>query len=195
MHTAVGHSRAVRALLIAVLVIVAALGLLPRLASAQDPCPVLQPDCDTTTTSDAPPTSRQTSTSRATSTTDDDGTTGTTDRSSDDGTTTTRAASRTTQREQVTTSTLTVSTLHDVLIPGDGTAGSESTTTEPAEVASGGSGLSDGSLIAIVVAGLGVVALVAAVLTWRYWTATRPRLAEAPPPRRAGAPGRSVFLD
>jgi hypothetical protein len=41
------------------------------------------------------------------------------------------------------------------------------------------------------VAGLGVVAVVAAVLTYRNWVATRPRVVAAPAKRTS----RSAFLD
>jgi hypothetical protein len=46
----------------------------------------------------------------------------------------------------------------------------------------------------IVVAGLAVVAVTAGLLTWRYWSATRPRVVEAPP-TRPGRSARSAFLD
>jgi hypothetical protein len=60
-------------------------------------------------------------------------------------------------------------------VPGDGTQGAESTTTTEAtatKVSDGGP--SDGTLIALVIAGLVLIAIVVAVLTWRYWVATRP---------------------
>ena len=71
---------------------------------------------------------------------------------------------------------LTAATLHDVLVPGDGTEGAESTTTTQPELASADSGLSDEQLIFVIVAGLAMVALVVGVLTWRYWSATRPTI-------------------
>lgn len=178
MHTAAGHPRAPRALLFALLLAIAALGLLPHSAAAQDECPVLQPNCVTSTTEDVTST-----TVDGTTTTDPDEETSTTERTA------------TTQREEVTTTTLTVTTLHNVLIPGDGTAGSESTTTTAAPTATASSGLSDSALIAIVASALGLVALVAGILTWRYWSATRPRVVEAPPERAAPRAARSAFLD
>lgn len=173
MQRAADQRPARRARLAAVLAAVVALLVLPLLlsgpAQAQtDPCPILDPDCivSTTTTEDV------------TTTTEEPEETSTTVR-----TTTTRA--------EVTTSTLTVTTLHDVLIPGDGSAGAESTTTTDPAVASGDSGVSDESLIMAVVVALGLVAVMVAVLTWRYWHATRPRVVETPPARTS----RSALLD
>jgi hypothetical protein len=85
----------------------------------------------------------------------------------------------------VTTATLsatTVTTHQDLLVPGDGTAGAESTTTTSPTGAQGGGpgGPSDGALLALITGGLVVLAGLVAVLTWRYWVATRP----APAPRR-----------
>ncbi|MFZ6003729.1 MAG: hypothetical protein ACOYXM_07310 [Actinomycetota bacterium] len=69
------------------------------------------------------------------------------------------------------------STSDDVLVPGDGTEGAElTTTTEVTATRISSGGPSDGTLIALVVLGLVVIALVVAVLTWRYWVATRPPL-------------------
>jgi hypothetical protein len=83
--------------------------------------------------------------------------------------------------EQVVTEpTFTVSTLQNVLIPGDGTEGAENTTTTAKRLASGSDGLSDEQLILLIVGGLGIAAGVVGLLTWRYWTATRPTVA---PPR------------
>src|SRR3546814_997755 len=71
---------------------------------------------------------------------------------------------------------LTVSTTSDLLVAGDGTEGAESTTTSTTVVATSvdDSGTSDGTLIALVIAGLVALALAVAFLTWRYWAATRP---------------------
>jgi len=99
-------------------------------------------------------------------------------------TTTTRPASRpttTTMVEvEITTTTLGVTTSTNLLVPGDGTEGAESTTTSEATVAisSTDDGPSDGTLIGIVVVGLVLIALAVGVLTWRYWLATRPLPAE-----------------
>lgn len=183
------------------LVVVAALVLLPRPAWAEDCGIIPQPGCTSTTTQ--PTTSSTvkptTSTSlRSTTTTDDDRVTTTTeDDGFDEEPTSTTNRTRTTEQEIVTTTTLTVTTLHDVLIPGDGTAGAESTTTTSAPTATGDSGLSDSQLILIIVAALGTVGVVAGVLTWRYWSATRPRIVEAPRDTRPlpGPAARSVFLD
>ena len=180
MHHPAGQPRALRALLAAVLVAIAALVLLPRAAVAQD-CPVLQPDCNAPSTSQRP-----------TSTTVDRSTTSTTEEgSTDSGETSTTERRRTTTTEEVTTTTYTVTTLHNVLIPGDGSAGAESTTTTAPGLITGRSGISDETLILVIVAGLGIVAVVAAILTYRYWSATKPRVV-GPPPSRAQ---RSAFLD
>ncbi|MFP5256120.1 MAG: hypothetical protein ACLGI8_09750 [Acidimicrobiia bacterium] len=95
-------------------------------------------------------------------------------------TTTTRPSSRPTTTTivevEITTTTLGLTTSTDLLVPGDGTEGAESTTTTEATVAisNEGSGPSDGTLIGIVVAGLVLIAVVVSILTWRYWVATRP---------------------
>jgi hypothetical protein len=78
-----------------------------------------------------------------------------------------------------TTTTLSVTTSSNVLIPGDGTEGAESTTTTvtlPTTVED--QGPSDGTLISLVILGLVLIAGVVSVLTWRYWVATRPPLRE-----------------
>jgi hypothetical protein len=108
--------------------------------------------------------------------------------------TTTTARQTATTRAQATTTTLeTVTTANNVLVPGDGTEGAESTTTTVATVAAvSDDGPSDATLIALVIAGLLLIALVVAVLTWRYWAATRPPLLEHPeqPGRPGHAPAR-----
>jgi len=73
-----------------------------------------------------------------------------------------------------TSTSLPVATSNDVLVPGDGTEGAESTTTTVATTTVSEDGADDGTLVALVVAGLVLVALAVAVLTWRYWAATRP---------------------
>jgi len=94
-------------------------------------------------------------------------------------TTTTRQQTVTTREQVVTTTstTLSVSTSVDVLIPGDGTEGAESTTTTtqtPTTVSAGGR--SDATLLALIVGGLVLLAAAVGILTWRYWQATRPPL-------------------
>ena len=95
-------------------------------------------------------------------------------------TTTTQGQSATTEEQIVTTTTTTldVSTSVDVLVPGDGTEGAESTTTTtltPTTISN--EGTSDGTLLALIVGGLVLLAVVVSILTWRYWAATRPPLA------------------
>jgi hypothetical protein len=74
-----------------------------------------------------------------------------------------------------------VSTSLDVLVPGDGTAGAESTTTttQTPTTVSSGSGTSDAALLALIVGGLVLLAVAVGILTWRYWLATRPPLTSA----------------
>jgi cobalamin biosynthesis Mg chelatase CobN len=128
---------------------------------------LLDPEC-TSSTSDA-----------TTSTTDFGQNTSTTDRTVPRATATTRRRTTTTVEATSTTSkSVTVSTVKDLLVPGDGTQGAESTTTTTAKLATGRSGLSDDQLIALIVVGLASVALLVGVLLWRYWSATRPVLAE-----------------
>jgi hypothetical protein len=80
-----------------------------------------------------------------------------------------------------TTTTLGVATSIDVLIPGDGTEGAESTTTttETPTTVSDGDGTSDAALLGVIVGGLLVLAVAVGILTWRYWVATRPPLLPA----------------
>lgn len=97
-------------------------------------------------------------------------------------TTTTRARTATTQEVVLTTTStsLDVSTSVNVLVPGDGTEGAESTTTTtvvPTTVSADGT--SDGALLALIVGGLVALAVLVGILTWRYWVATRPPLAPA----------------
>ena len=85
----------------------------------------------------------------------------------------------TTERQVVasTTTTLNVTTSINLLVPGDGTEGSESTTTTlQTQTRISGGGTSDGTLIALIVGGLLALAVFVSVLTWRYWAATRPPL-------------------
>ena len=95
-------------------------------------------------------------------------------------TTTTRARTSTTQRRQLatTTTTIAVSTSQNVLVPGDGTQGAESTTTTTVQTATTISRQDghDRMLISLVIGGLLLLAVAVAVLTWRYWAATRPPL-------------------
>lgn len=78
---------------------------------------------------------------------------------------------------QEETTTLDPVTSANLLIPGDGTEGAESTTTTVLSATSASDGgLGDGTLIALVIVGLVLIAGVVAVLTWRYWVGTRPPL-------------------
>jgi hypothetical protein len=168
----------VAATLTAVLAVVLAPG-----ANGQ-PCPLLEPDCVTTTSEP----------DSSTTTVDDEETTTTTDES-DDETSTTEGSS--TPREIVTTTTLTVSTNANLLVPGDGTEGAESTTTTIETVSSGSDGgISDDTLIMLMVGGLALVGLLVSVLTWRYWNATRPPPAPAPARARPRPrPSRPTYPD
>ncbi|MGH9113352.1 MAG: hypothetical protein ACRDZN_13820, partial [Acidimicrobiales bacterium] len=72
---------------------------------------------------------------------------------------------------------ITFTTVANLLIPGDGTEGAQratTTTTAPAE--EGSSADDENRLIWMIIAGLGGVAVLVALLTWRYWLLTRPGL-------------------
>jgi hypothetical protein len=92
--------------------------------------------------------------------------------------TTTGGQAATTEEEVATTSsTLEVTTSLNVLVPGDGTEGAESTTTTTLAAATiSNDGTSDGALLALIVGGLLLLAVAVSILTWRYWVATRPPL-------------------
>lgn len=90
---------------------------------------------------------------------------------------TTRGQSDTAEEEVATTTstTLEVTTSVNVLVPGDGTEGAESTTTTTLAAATiSNDGTSDGALLALIVGGLLLLAVAVSILTWRYWAATRP---------------------
>ena len=62
-------------------------------------------------------------------------------------------------------------------MPGDGTEGAQATTTTTAPQPDEGSSADDENrLIWMIIAGLAAVAVIVAVLTWRYWLLTRPGL-------------------
>lgn len=132
--------------------------------------PVCPPVCDTTT--EPPPTSTSTTT---TSTTIIETTTTTFVTP-----TTAPPVATTAQVVQNTTTTVNVPTSHNVLVPGDGTEGAESTTTTtevPTTISNDGT--SDSALLALVVGGLVLLAVAVGILTWRYWVATRPPVTPA----------------
>jgi hypothetical protein len=194
--------RRARTLVVAVVVALVGIVALGRVADArvlQQNCPGF-PFCSTVTTpanQGSSTTVDVTTTDEVTTTTDED-TTETTD--DEDRTDDTRSTTRTTE-EKVTTTVLEVSTSLDVLVPGDGTAGAESTTTsEKPKVTSGSGGLSDNQLVVLIVSGLLVFGLSVGFLTWRYWRATQPvEVPVDPQPREPRRPAprthRSVFLD
>lgn len=195
--TPADRRRRTRASVAALLTTLVVLVLGARTAGAEPCGGALFPPC-TTTTEGRDPTTTTTEPVDDTTTTLDRGTDlGSSTDSGDevDGGTTgssTRRTTSTTERrssattEEVTSTTdasVTVSTLNDLLLPGDGTQGAESTTTTQPQVATGKSGLSDDQLIGIVVGSLAVLAGVVALLTWRYWSVTRPVVVE---PRARG---------
>jgi hypothetical protein len=97
-------------------------------------------------------------------------------------TTTTFGESPTTEEvvETSTSSTLDVTTSLDVLVPGDGTEGAESTTTTtPLPTTIANEQADDGPLLALIVGGLLLLAIAVGILTWRYWVATRPPMLPA----------------
>lgn len=92
-------------------------------------------------------------------------------------TTTFGQAPTTAEVVQTTTSTsLDVSTSQNVLVPGDGTEGAESTTTTETPTTIASDSASDGPLLAVIVVAMLLLAVAVGVLTWRYWVATRPPL-------------------
>lgn len=126
------------------------------------------PACVTTTTESTTTTIAPTTTTVGTTTTFTPRATTTTGR---------QVTSTTAERVQDTTTStsLDVSTSVDLLVPGDGSQGAESTTTTTEALQTvKDDGASDGTLIATVVVALVVLALAVSLLTWRYWSATRP---------------------
>jgi hypothetical protein len=157
-----------------------------------------QPKCATTSTFDDTSTTIE---DDVTTTTEDDSGDDSGDEDDDETPTTERQTPTT---ERVTTTTFAVTTSLDVLVPGDGTAGAESTTTtEKGSAVEGDSGLSDNQLVALIVGGSTALAAAVALLTWRYWRATQPvEIAVEPVSPERGSGGgsggrtqRSVFLD
>ena len=72
---------------------------------------------------------------------------------------------------------ITFTTVNNLLVPGDGTEGAQATTTTTAPQPNEGSSADDENrLIWMIIAGLAAVAVIVAVLTWRYWLLTRPGL-------------------
>jgi hypothetical protein len=143
---------------------VVVLGTTPSGGQEGGPC-VPPIDCPSSTTT---PTSETTTTFVETTTTFTE-------------TTTTFQAPTTEEVVQTSTSsTLDVATSQDVLVPGDGTEGAESTTTTtavPTTIADDQA--DDGPLLALIVGGLLLLAVAVGILTWRYWAATRPPLLPA----------------
>jgi serine/threonine-protein kinase len=166
-----GARRARLTALVAALVLAGVTLVAGTVLAQEGPCEPPDPGCVTTTT---------TTTTASTTTT----TTAPTTTTTFEPTTTTFRQSATTVEERVvttTTTTLDVTTSINVLVPGDGTEGAESTTTttQTPTTISTDSGTSDGALLAMIVGGLVLLALAVSVLTWRYWAATRPPLTAA----------------
>jgi hypothetical protein len=108
---------------------------------------------------------------------------------------------------------ITFTTVANLLVPGDGTKGAQATTTTTAPPSDeGGSADDENRLIWMIIAGLAAVAILVAVLTWRYWLLTRPALdlegdeaaaggrtgpgsGGAAPPGRVGPSGRPAGPD
>lgn len=195
--------------LVTVLVGTALLGIGP--AGARGGRPTAQQQCTPFPFCQSFPVSSTSSTGDVTTTTEDDDVTTTTEDDDDvtttteeerdeDETETTRDRTPTTE-ERVTTTVFRVSTSLDLLVPGDGTEGAESTTTTEAALVSGDDGgLSDNQLVALIVGGLVVLGGAVGTLTWRYWRATEPvevplePISREPQGPRARTQ-RSVFLD
>lgn len=181
-----GAPRRFAAFALGVLVAASALLTGPAPASAEgSDCTLPDVVCPSSTTVEDPPADVSSTTTEAAPTT-------TTVRAP---VTTVPRATTTSARATTTTTTVeTITTVTNLLVPGDGTDGAESTTTTLTSTAATvtDDGPSDGTLIALVIAGLLVIAVVVSLLTWRYWVATRPPLLEDPAratgDRRAQAP-------
>jgi outer membrane biosynthesis protein TonB len=137
-------------------------------ARAQD-CPLLDPDCQPPTTEEPTTTVEETTTTEEVVEEEPTPTTRRRDEDQDE-----EEQPDGTVPVETTEATVTVTTLRDVLVPGDGTEGAETTTTTEPQLAAEGGGISDETLILVIVAGLTLVAVVTGLLTWRYWDATRP---------------------
>ena len=69
-----------------------------------------------------------------------------------------------------------ITTTINLLRRGDGTPGSETAQAPEEPEAEGGSASDEDRVIWVIIAALGAVALLVALLTWRYWLLTRPGL-------------------
>lgn len=67
-----------------------------------------------------------------------------------------------------------ISTSMNLLVGGNGTPGSESAQAPADEPTKDGGSSDEDRVIWMIIAGLGAVALLVALLTWRYWLLTRP---------------------
>ena len=98
--------------------------------------------------------------------------------------------------EVSTTTEATSTTIRNLLVAGDGTEGAESTTTTSTTVVgvenASSDGVSESTIIWLIVGGLVVIAGLIALWTWRFWRATRPAAASAAP-SSATADRTSVF--
>ncbi len=74
--------------------------------------------------------------------------------------------------EPPTTATTVITSTTNLLVPGDGSDGSQSTTTTIAVAST--SGISESTRVTAIVAGLVVIALMVAIMTARYWRMTKP---------------------
>ena len=88
-------------------------------------------------------------------------------------TTTTFRSTPTTFEETTTSSTsTTLTSTTNLLVPGDGSEGSESTTTT--ELSNDDEGVSESTLVWLIITGLLIVAAGIGYLTYRYWRSTAP---------------------
>ncbi len=92
--------------------------------------------------------------------------------------TTTTARLTTTTAQPVPTTEAPPSTLNDLLVPGpiDAATGEPVTTTTAVPIAAVQDEDNTGTIVALVISGLLVIALLIALLTWRYWRDTRPKV-------------------
>ena len=79
--------------------------------------------------------------------------------------------------EETTTTEATSTSIRNLLVEGDGTEGAQSTTTTSTTVVGvegDDAGVSESTIIWLIVAGLVVISGLIALWTWRFWRATRP---------------------
>jgi cobalamin biosynthesis Mg chelatase CobN len=159
-------------------------------ASAQTCLSIPQSSCPPTTPppSTAPTSSTTTPTTEAPTTTETTAAPATTARTATTQATATTAGSKATATTAAPTTTTTTPSL---LVPGPAVTAPGPTTVNGQKVAAVSNEDKTGTVVALVITGLLVVALLLSLLTWRFWRNTRPGYAADAPfddePRRRTA--------